>query len=62
MAKTNEELNQLKKDYEELNNKLKSLSEEELKYVAAGVTFETSEYNPSYEQKFYHNGIENFDK
>ena len=36
MAKTQEELNILKKDLENLNNKLSELSDEELKAVAGG--------------------------
>ena len=38
MAKTKEELMQLKTEYETLNNKLKELSEEELDYVNGGTT------------------------
>ena len=34
--KTQEELNQLKVEYETLNNKLKELSEDELGYVTGG--------------------------
>ena len=37
MAKTQEELNQLKKEYEALNSKLKELTEEELKLVTGGI-------------------------
>ena len=37
MAKTQEELNQLKTEYETLNNKLKELNEDELKRVIGGV-------------------------
>ena len=36
MAKTQEELNQLKNEYETLNNKLKELTDEELKQVTGG--------------------------
>lgn len=36
MPKTKEELTQLKKEYEALNNKLKDLTEEELKLVVGG--------------------------
>ena len=36
MAKTKEELNQLKIEYETLNNKLNELSEDELKLVTGG--------------------------
>lgn len=36
MAKTQEELNQLKNEYESLTNKLKELNEEELKLVTGG--------------------------
>ena len=36
MAKTQEELNTLKTEYETLNNKLKELSEDELKLVTGG--------------------------
>lgn len=41
MAKTQDELNQLKKEYEELNTKLKELSEEELKSILGGRDTET---------------------
>ena len=36
MAKTQEELTQLKKEYETLNNKLKELTEDELRLVTGG--------------------------
>ena len=36
MAKTKEELNELKNEYETLNNKLKELTEEELSEVTGG--------------------------
>ena len=36
MAKTKEELNQLKIEYEALNNKLKELTDEELKQITGG--------------------------
>lgn len=36
MAKNIEELNELKQEYEELNNKLKELTEEELMIVTGG--------------------------
>ena len=36
MAKTKEELNQLKQEYESLNNKLKELTEDELQIVVGG--------------------------
>ena len=37
--KTQEELNQLKQEYQELNAKLQELSEEELKEVIGGINF-----------------------
>ena len=37
MAKTKEELNNLKQEYESLTTKLKELNNEELKQVCAGV-------------------------
>ena len=40
MAKTKEELMQLKTEYETLNNKLKELSEEELDYVNGGTIWD----------------------
>ena len=40
MAKTQEELNKLKNEYEELNKKLSELSPEEIKLVAGGNTSE----------------------
>ena len=36
MAKTKEELNQLKTEYETLNNKLNELSEDEFKEITGG--------------------------
>ncbi len=36
MAKTQEELNQLKQEYEKLNNRLKELTKDELKQVIGG--------------------------
>lgn len=36
MAKTQEELNELKKEYKELSNKLKELSDDELEIVIGG--------------------------
>lgn len=59
MAKTQEELNRLKKDYEELAEKLKGLSEEELEYIAAGAgsAFDVPEKDPSYDPHFYHNDV-----
>lgn len=44
MAKTKEELNQLKVEYETLNNKLKELSENELDYVSGGLAMGPSIY------------------
>ena len=41
MAKTQEELNTLKVEYETLNNKLKELSEDELKDVIGGTHFDS---------------------
>ena len=38
MAKTKEELNELKIEYESLNEKLKELSDDELKQVTGGIT------------------------
>ena len=38
MAKTKEELNELKIEYESLNEKLKELSDDELKQVTGGNT------------------------
>ena len=38
MLKTQEELNQLKTEYETVNNKLKELSEDELEYVTGGLS------------------------
>ena len=48
MAKTQEELNQIKKEYELLTNKLKELTDDELMQVTGGAspwseTLETSE-------------------
>ena len=38
MAKTQEELNELKNEYETLNNKLQELTEDELGYVTGGLS------------------------
>lgn len=38
MAKTKEELNQIKAEYESLNNKLMELTEDELEEVCSGVS------------------------
>ena len=43
MAKTKEELQQLKKECEALNNKLKELTEDELKEVTGGISAPWSE-------------------
>ena len=40
MAKTQDELNQIKNEYESLNNKLKELSDDELQLVLGGITIE----------------------
>ena len=38
MAKTQDELKELKEEYEKLNEKLKELSDDELKYVTGGAS------------------------
>ena len=38
MAKTQDELKELKEEYEKLNEKLKELSDDELKQVTGGIT------------------------
>ena len=43
MAKTQEELKELKEEYERLNKKLKELSDDELKQVTGGITSSWSE-------------------
>ena len=40
MAKTQEELNELKNEYETLSSKLKELNEDELKQVTGGVAYD----------------------
>ena len=47
MAKTKEELNQLKTEYETLADKLKELTEDELKQVAGGDSY-SSIFDDSY--------------
>ena len=42
MAKTKDELTQIKQEYETINNKLMELTEEELKMVTGGVNMEIS--------------------
>ena len=44
MAKTNEELNELKQEYESLATKLQELTEDELKQVAGGYPDPQGEY------------------
>ena len=44
MAKTQEELNQLKNEYESLANKLQELTEDELKQVTGGYPDPQGEY------------------
>ena len=44
MAKTQEELNQLKTEYETLTNKLQELTEDELKQVTGGYPDPLGEY------------------
>ena len=44
MAKTQEELNAIKKEIETLNNKLTELTEEELKQVTGGTVGGTCDY------------------
>lgn len=51
MAKTNEELNKLKNEYETLNTKLQELTEDELKQVTGG---ESEHFIWLYEQSFDH--------
>ena len=43
MAKTQDELKELKEEYEKLNEKLKVLSDDELKQVTGGITSPWSE-------------------
>ena len=54
MPKTKEELSTLKQEYESLNNKLKELTNEELKQVIGGAHFidggDELEYGVNYEQ------------
>lgn len=61
MAKTKEELNKLKKDYEDLSNKLQELSQDELDYIAAGTDFSKPDGPQQYDPHFYHGGIKDFD-
>ncbi|MCQ2436277.1 MAG: bacteriocin [Clostridia bacterium] len=42
--KTKEELNELKKKYEEVKNELRQLTDEELKQVVGGMIMATNEY------------------
>lgn len=45
--KTKEELNELKKKYEEVKNELRQLTDEELKQVVGGMIMTTNEYGVS---------------
>ena len=58
MAKTQEELNQLKNEYETLNNKLNELSEDELKLVTGGVNNQLFTYYVGPEGRVYGLGIQ----
>lgn len=59
MAKTQEELKQLKQEYESLSNKLKELSDDELKQVTGGGSiFDMPENNTIYEHGFYGNEVD----
>ena len=45
MAKTKEELNELKKEYETLNSKLKELSDDELGKIAGGEDIDSLKFS-----------------
>ena len=55
IMKTKEELELLKQEYESLNNKLKELSEDELKIVTGG--FVVPKNNEQYERNLYENTV-----
>ena len=61
MAKTKEELNQLKQEYEALTNKLKELSEDELIIVTGGIEYTIKDKTPDYEFTYYKNKNSNFE-
>lgn len=54
MAKTKEELNTLKQEYESLNNRLKELDDDELKQVTGGTNIEDS-FVPGEKKESEHN-------
>ena len=61
MTKTQEELKQLKQEYEELTSKLQELSLEELQEVTGGVDFNiptNKENNTIYNNHIYENLID----
>lgn len=51
MSKTQEELKQIKKEYELFNEKLKELTEDELKFVIGGNQYEYNIYTPESEEE-----------
>ena len=53
MAKTQEELNVLKNEFESLSKKLAELSEDELEQVTGGVDFIISKDDPHYVPERY---------
>ena len=57
--KTQEELNELKEEYQALTLKLKELSDDELKIVTGG--FETPDYNKQFEINVYGKDTPNFE-
>ena len=60
MAKTKEELNQLKQEYETLTNKLKELSEDELMIVTGGIEYTIKDKTPDYEFSYYKGKLSDF--
>lgn len=55
MAKTQEELKELKQEYESLTKKFEELSQEEIDTITGGTTFDIKDdgSNKQYEQHFY---------
>ena len=59
MAKTKEELDELKKEYETLSSKLSELTEEEITQITGGFDFEIKDdgSDKQYDPHFYKNKV-----
>ena len=55
--KSKEELNELKEEYQSLTIKLRELTDDELKIVTGGVTFDIPDYDNQNELNIYKNKV-----